>query len=301
MKRVGIVTCKKRKNKVDDDILLKEALEKEKIIVDILVWDDNAVTWTDYDLLIIRSIWDYHLKLKKFIEWLEFLKQNNIKTINKCDEIINNFNKDLQYYYLFKSGYLLNKRFVYYQKKFKMFYLSVINECQSFGEDSLVLKPIVGASSYNVFKYNKNGVKEKNALSLKRVAKKIYRQMKKNNVRGIVIEPFTKEIQKGEYSVILINKEIEYCIKRYPSRFQERKKTTYVKKIPKQLVECINSLSNIDFPLYSRIDFVLGKNKPIIMEFELTDPDLYIRNLNISLQKNVLNKFASIIVKELGK
>ncbi|MFV0317356.1 MAG: RimK family alpha-L-glutamate ligase [Microthrixaceae bacterium] len=35
------------------------------------IWDDPDVAWSDADLVVVRSTWDYPLRLKEFLEWAD--------------------------------------------------------------------------------------------------------------------------------------------------------------------------------------------------------------------------------------
>ena len=35
------------------------------------VWDDPAVAWGDFDGVVIRSCWDYHLRIDEFFAWVD--------------------------------------------------------------------------------------------------------------------------------------------------------------------------------------------------------------------------------------
>ena len=38
-----------------------------------VVWDDPDVSWQQYDMIVIRSTWDYHEKYPQFLQWLDRL------------------------------------------------------------------------------------------------------------------------------------------------------------------------------------------------------------------------------------
>jgi hypothetical protein len=53
-----------------DTARLAEALRRDGHRADLLVWHDRGVSWGDYDLLIIRTPWDYSERQDEFVAWL---------------------------------------------------------------------------------------------------------------------------------------------------------------------------------------------------------------------------------------
>lgn len=53
----------------DTDLLL--FLKGKGLDVVATVWNDRTVDWTDFNVAIIKSPWDYHNHLSDFLAWLE--------------------------------------------------------------------------------------------------------------------------------------------------------------------------------------------------------------------------------------
>lgn len=69
--RVALVTCRKIPTLTDDDRLLPPALAAAGATGEAVVWDDPAVDWRPFDRLVLRSVWDYHLRPDAFAAWLD--------------------------------------------------------------------------------------------------------------------------------------------------------------------------------------------------------------------------------------
>lgn len=55
---------------LDPDLpLLKAAAEDRGTSAEIVVWDDPAITWDDYDAVVVRSCWDYIARREEFLSW----------------------------------------------------------------------------------------------------------------------------------------------------------------------------------------------------------------------------------------
>jgi hypothetical protein len=50
---------------------LVEALRRDGLDAEMAIWHDDAVDWADYDLLIIRTPWDYSVRYAEFMAWLD--------------------------------------------------------------------------------------------------------------------------------------------------------------------------------------------------------------------------------------
>ncbi|HYH14859.1 MAG TPA: hypothetical protein VD794_06560, partial [Flavisolibacter sp.] len=64
--KIALVSCSsmsdyKTELPNEDDLLLNYLLQKD-VEAEIVVWDDKTVNWQAYDLVIIKSTWDYFNK-----------------------------------------------------------------------------------------------------------------------------------------------------------------------------------------------------------------------------------------------
>ncbi|MET7301522.1 hypothetical protein [Embleya sp. NPDC005575] len=67
--RVALTTCAELPDLDPDERLLFEPLAAHGIRAEAAVWNDPAVDWAGYDLVVLRSVWDYPARRKEFIEW----------------------------------------------------------------------------------------------------------------------------------------------------------------------------------------------------------------------------------------
>jgi len=95
MSRVGIVSCDKWINRLEEDINLRNALDELGIDTDIISWQKPLKK--EYDLLLLKSVWGYQNYYDEFKKWLEYLKNNNICLLNDVDMILDNIRKDIQF------------------------------------------------------------------------------------------------------------------------------------------------------------------------------------------------------------
>jgi hypothetical protein len=67
--RVAIATSRALPGLDADGPLLIAALEDAGMHAQPAVWDDPAVDWDDFDVVLIRSTWDYVLRREEFLGW----------------------------------------------------------------------------------------------------------------------------------------------------------------------------------------------------------------------------------------
>lgn len=93
MRRVGLATCRDLADLWAGDRLLLEELRRRGYTCAPLVWDDERVDWRSWDLIVIRSCWDYHLKADRFLAWLERLGALPVPVLNPAEAVRWNMHK----------------------------------------------------------------------------------------------------------------------------------------------------------------------------------------------------------------
>ena len=67
--RVALATCAELPGLDDDDRLIAPALAAVGVTAQPAVWDDPAVDWAGFDLVVVRNTWDYPARRGRFLEW----------------------------------------------------------------------------------------------------------------------------------------------------------------------------------------------------------------------------------------
>jgi hypothetical protein len=71
--RIGLATCTAVDPEFGDDPTVVAALRDRGVEADRPVWDDASVDWSAYDLVVIRSTWDYTPRRHEFVAWASSL------------------------------------------------------------------------------------------------------------------------------------------------------------------------------------------------------------------------------------
>lgn len=80
--RVGLVTYHKEPALTDDDRPLMDACARAGLSATPARWDAPGACWADFDALVLRSCWDYHLRPLEFADWLGAMERLGIPMWN---------------------------------------------------------------------------------------------------------------------------------------------------------------------------------------------------------------------------
>src|SRR5579862_4656001 len=86
-------TCESIPNLTADDRSLIPPLAKHNIEARPAVWSDASVLSTTADAILIRSTWDYHLRLQEFLAWITALERAKVRVFNPPPMLRWNANK----------------------------------------------------------------------------------------------------------------------------------------------------------------------------------------------------------------
>ena len=87
--RVALATCRGFPALWDDDVPLRTGLERRGVEVAVPVWDDPEVDWGAFDLVVLRSTWDYSPRRDAFVAWAQSVP----RLLNRADVVAWNTDK----------------------------------------------------------------------------------------------------------------------------------------------------------------------------------------------------------------
>jgi glutathione synthase/RimK-type ligase-like ATP-grasp enzyme len=71
MSKIALVTARAARALDEDLPPLEAALKDAGVHPEIVDWDDASAAWASYQCAIVRSTWDYSMRLAEFFEWAE--------------------------------------------------------------------------------------------------------------------------------------------------------------------------------------------------------------------------------------
>lgn len=267
MRKIAFLSMDKMEGFFTYDDLLVEPLKKFGWKVETVSWRDKNINWRDYEVVIVRSTWDYQKSPEEFLRVLEEI--NSQTQLENNLEIIK-WNMDKTY---LRNLEVKGIKIVptIWRDRFNR------NELPSFFEelktDEIIIKPTISANADNTFRIKAADL-DTHILILDTTFKN----------RAVVVQPFMKKIiTEGEYSLFYFGGKYSHAILKTPKQNDFRVHEEHGGKL--QLVqpeeemkkEAEKILKAIEQNLlYARIDFVrTDENDFALMELELIEPSLY--------------------------
>ena len=236
--------------------------------VSFIPWDLSDVNWDEYDIVLIRSTWDYQSRIQEFLKVLESIDKSKSLLLNPLSIIHQNIEKT---YLIELEAKGIDTIPSIFQKKFNT--EKVMQSFSDFNCDKIIIKPVVGANADNIILGSKFEIK-----SQLHEIKSVYSEL------PYIIQPFLNSVLKeGEFSLMYFNNKYSHAISKIPKegdfRVQEEHggKIDIIKKVPKEIQNLADKVIKI-LPkncFYSRIDILLMHGKPKVIEVELIEPSLY--------------------------
>jgi len=266
--RVAIVTCERLPDLFEDDLLLVAALRALGVEPVPAVWSDPAVDWTAYDALVIRSPWDYFMRLGEFRAWLDARIASGVRMCN--DGAILAWNLDKGYLdQLAAAGALLVPSIVVPRGG----RADVTALAGARGWDDVVVKPTISAGAYRTHRFRiADAASHADELAQILVD------------RGLLIQPFLPEIERdGELSLLFFDGEYSHAVRKRPKQGDYRVQLQYggtiepVAATPEWIEgarACIAAAPAL--PVYARVDGVIHDGRFLLMELEAFEPLLYL-------------------------
>jgi len=268
-KTIAFVTSNDYPDLTPSDRLAAEALRAGGARVLPAIWDDRKIPWADFDLIILRSTWDYYLKPDRFREWIDFLERQRLPVWNPPNVLRWNMNKryllDLQ-----KNGIAIPRTcFLDGNGSFDVSQMEKL-----VGTEEVVVKPVVSASAWNTWR-----------CSLRKFSDDDSKQMDdlRSNT-GVMIQEFMPEVATGgEWSMLFFGMQFSHAVRKQPARGDFRVQellggtSTLEPNPPTDLIRQAHQvLATIESPLlYARVDGIERNGTLIVMELELLEPSLF--------------------------
>ncbi|TVP49659.1 MAG: glutathione synthetase [Mongoliibacter sp.] len=272
--KIGVVSYEARGSSytassvVDEDLVLEEILNELGVNFKFEIWSDDSVRWENYDLILIKSPWDYFDRYAEFLDWCNKIKSLGLPVYNNIDTIIWNsdkwYLKEIQ-----EKGYpIVPTQFI---RKSEM--PDIRGAFHQFETDKLIFKPTVSGGAKNTLKILKESWLENKEQILSLIKEEDF-----------MLQPFVKEVAEiGEYSYIFFKENFSHAILKTAKSGDFRvqhffggsiqnivpdiKELTYIQKLVDEFAK--NSL-------YARVDGVWIEGVFYLMELELIEPYLFL-------------------------
>lgn len=275
----------------EDDKVLASYLSQQNHKVVPVQWDDATVNWKDFDVIVLRSTWDYFTRPEAFNEWIGQLENEQARVLNPLSIV--KWNQDKNYFDKFSGKGIQLPPYVICHKN-ETHSLQKIMEDKGWAK--AVVKPAISGGSYHTWIVNSEDTTEHQ--------EKFTTLLKTGDV---IVQQFVEEIMTtGEFSLVYFDKQFShaFCKKAKPGEFRVQPQyggTEIPIQPAKEILELASTiLNNIPEPLlYARVDGVLKDDGIfLLMELELIEP-----RLSVAGHPNACENFHSALLKimqELG-
>lgn len=239
-----------------DGGMLAEALAQRRAEARWAVWDDPSVDWADFDLVVVRSTWDYPAKLDAFRAWVqEVAVATNL--VNPPRLIVGNLHK----------GYLADLGPEAVPTVVVPRGMTVALGQLPWGD--VVVKPAVGVGGVGVVRHATQG--DLDALTLA-----------DEGAADAVVQPYLASVERaGEVSVVCIEGRPTHAVRKLPAAGDFRIHDHWGGSVePTRLTPALadvamRALARLPLPAaYARVDLLDAGGDLVVSELELVEPDL---------------------------
>ncbi len=268
MPRVALATYQSAPHLAPDDRALIPALARVGIHAEAAVWSDPSVSWESYDAVVIRSCWDYHLRVAEFFSWLDYLESAAVRAWNPPALV--RWNADKRYLLdLARRGVPTVPTMIALRGRTR----DVEAIAHAEGWRHVVVKPAISASGYETHSLT-SPFDDAARDTIARVS----------SLSHVLVQPFVEEIPRdGELSFTFIDGRFSHATLKRAGSGEFRVQTEHGGSVESTTVDAnlveqaARVLGAIDLPpLYARVDGVVRDGDLLLMELELIEPNVFL-------------------------
>ena len=269
MRRCAFLTLAERGDFVIDDDLALAPLAERGWQLDTIPWNRVGVDWKQYELVAIRSTWDYQNHAEAFLATLAAIEASGARLCNPIATVRWNMRKTYLHD-LDRQGVPIVPTL--WRERLGRGDLLTLFEAT--GGDQAVIKPVVSCNAQGAFWLDRKRVQAQAAEIEAYFAN-----------RPLLIQPFERNIvDEGEYSLIYFNGRLSHAILKVPKSGDFRVQEEHGGDIRAVTAEAAllaagdAAMQAVGRPLlYGRVDLVRSGPTFRVMELELIEPALYLR------------------------
>jgi len=260
---IALVTAERARERDEDIPLLIDALAALGLPAQAVVWDDPAVDWASFALAVVRSTWDYAARRDEFLAWTGRAARAT-RVLNP--PAVLRWNTDKRYLAeLQERGIpIVPTRWIA---------PGDATEIPFAGE--VVVKPSVGAGAMDAARH----------VSAAAVREHVERLHARG--RTAMIQPYVRAVDEhGETALIFIANRFSHAIRKAPIltddiaivgglHAEERVRATEASARQRAVAERVIAAAPSPL-LYARVDLAPGDDGPLLLEFEASEPSLFL-------------------------
>jgi glutathione synthase/RimK-type ligase-like ATP-grasp enzyme len=251
-----------------DDQLAADALRLRGVDVEPAIWDAPDIDWAGFDLVVIRSTWDYQLRPAAYERWIRGFQSRPNRSWNPPDAILATVNKRYLIDLSARGARVVPTAYIEAGGGRS---LRAIAADRRWGE--VVVKPAISASARGTWR-STGGVtaEDEAAFAAQAVG------------QDVLVQPYCPEVSsRGEWSLVFFEGEYSHAVLKRPAdgdfRVQRQFGGAPISAVPTaRLIDQASAvLAQLGTPLlYARVDGVERGGDLLLMELEVNEPNLYL-------------------------
>jgi glutathione synthase/RimK-type ligase-like ATP-grasp enzyme len=271
------------RNILQEDQLVRDALEKRGLKVERCSWDDPRVDWSNTDYILFRSTWDYFDRFPEFFEWIEKTKAKT--TMINPYEVIQ-WNLDKHYLNDLEEAGIHVPPSIFIESGNQD---TLARWVESSGWNELILKPVVSGAARHTYRFQAVDSGQHEDLFRRLIAEE-----------SMMIQEFQAKVpEKGEVAFMVFGGRFTHAIikkaKKGDFRVQDDFGGTvhHYEAEESEISFAENVVARCGFnPVYARVDAIWDNSGQMaVSELELIEPELWFR-----FNPDAANRLAEAII-----
>lgn len=299
--RIALATCNFHPDLAEDDQLLLRALRAKGADAVAAVWDDPDVDWASFDLVVVRSTWDYSSRRDEFVAWAQSVP----RLLNPAGLI--GWNTDKSYLLELENAGLPVIPTIWLDPARKLSSRAVHTRMPAHGD--FVIKPTISRGSRDTGRYEA-GEAHSRGLAITHTMNLL------RDDRHVMIQPYLTQVDTdGESTLVYIDGEFSHSVRKgamlqgpfrgmaglyKQEEMSSRDVTAQEREVADRAIAYATTVLEKEAPgttlLYARVDLVPGKDgAPVIIELEVTEPSLF-----LSFEPTAAERLAEAVLARLA-
>jgi len=277
--RIALVTAIAALHRDGDMPILLDACARAGLSAEVRAWDDTTVSWRRYDLVLLRSPWDYTERLPHFLAWCERVAAES-RLLNPIDVV--RWNTDKHYLADLDAAGIPTVPTQFVEPD--AFPLPAL---RAFLDDDpqameFVVKPAVSAGSRDTLRYA--------ASQEFAAANHVGRLLDAG--RSVMLQPYLASVDAlGETGLIYLDGQYSHAIRKgpllrpndagtdapfVPEAITAREPSQDERKVGEAVMAVVRARFGETPLAYARVDLIRDRDgHPQLLELELTEPCLF--------------------------
>ena len=264
--RVALATFRGLPDLDPDDHPLRAALARRGHEVTAAVWDDPAIRWGAFDVVVLRSTWDYFHRRDEFLAWALWVTAKT-RLLNPLALVRWNTHKSYLLELRTRGASVVPTEIALAGSR-----LDVAARMAALGWERAVVKPAVGADSFGTVLASPDTLAAAQAH-----ADGLLRE------RDVMLQPYLRSVEEpGERCLVHIDGRYSHAVRKRSLFLGGRHagpEGIAVEADADERAEAarVLSLAGANDALYARVDLARDEaGRPCLMELELTEPTLFL-------------------------